>query len=138
MTGPLSLPMWAELGRTFIVAKWQKTNITPGWSLDTFLMYINEQISAFSAWLFMHMPQDIRWFNIKGPTNTTLFTNVMLKKSNFAQLSFFSHVPHYESTSKMDKWCVDLPWLQNQNNPPLQHIGKQSYPKNLRHSSSDL
>ena len=37
------------------------------WSSDTFLMYIHEQISAFSAGLSARMSQNIGWFNIAGP-----------------------------------------------------------------------
>jgi integrase len=37
------------------------------WSSDTFLMYIHEQISAFSAGLSSRMSRDIGWFNIAGP-----------------------------------------------------------------------
>ena len=36
------------------------------WSSDTFLMYIHEQISAFSAGLSAWMSQNIGWFNIAG------------------------------------------------------------------------
>ena len=36
------------------------------WSSDTFLMYIHEQISAFSAGLSSQVSQSIRWFNIAG------------------------------------------------------------------------
>jgi hypothetical protein len=38
------------------------------WSSDTFLMYIHEQISAFSAGLAMQMSTEIGWHNIDGPT----------------------------------------------------------------------
>jgi hypothetical protein len=38
------------------------------WSSDTFLMYIHEQISAFSAGLAMQMSTQIGWHNIDGPT----------------------------------------------------------------------
>jgi hypothetical protein len=38
------------------------------WSSDTFLMYIHEQIAAFSAGLSSRMSQGIGWFNIEGPT----------------------------------------------------------------------
>jgi hypothetical protein len=45
------------------------------WSSDTFLMYIHEQISAFSAGLASKMSTEIGWHNIDGPTlmepNTT-------------------------------------------------------------------
>lgn len=41
------------------------------WSSDTFLMYIHEQISAFSAGLSSRMSRNIGWFNISGPTITT-------------------------------------------------------------------
>jgi hypothetical protein len=41
------------------------------WSSDTYLMYIHEQISAFSAGLSARMSQDIGWFNIEGPTLIT-------------------------------------------------------------------
>jgi hypothetical protein len=37
------------------------------WSSDTFLMYIHEQISAFSAGLSTKMSQGVGWFNIAGP-----------------------------------------------------------------------
>jgi hypothetical protein len=37
------------------------------WSSDTFLMYIHEQISAFSAGLSSRMSQNIGWFNMAGP-----------------------------------------------------------------------
>lgn len=40
------------------------------WSSDTFLMYIHEQISAFSAGLSLKMSTDIAWHNIDGPTLT--------------------------------------------------------------------
>jgi hypothetical protein len=40
------------------------------WSSDTFLMYIHEQISAFSAGLSAQMSKDIGWFNIDGPSVT--------------------------------------------------------------------
>jgi hypothetical protein len=38
------------------------------WSSDTFLMYIHEQISAFSAGLSARMSLDVSWFNMEGPT----------------------------------------------------------------------
>ena len=41
------------------------------WSSDTFLMYIHEQISAFSAGLSAKMSQHIGWFNIAGPSLST-------------------------------------------------------------------
>jgi integrase len=41
------------------------------WSSDTFLMYIHEQISAFSAGISARMSQSIGWFNIEGPTLST-------------------------------------------------------------------
>jgi hypothetical protein len=41
------------------------------WSSDTFLMYIHEQISAFSTGLSARMSQGVGWFNIEGPTLTT-------------------------------------------------------------------
>jgi hypothetical protein len=37
------------------------------WSSDTFLMYIHEQISAFSAGLSSKMSRNIGWFNMEGP-----------------------------------------------------------------------
>ena len=37
------------------------------WSSDTFLMYIHEQISAFSAGLSAKMSQGVGWFNMEGP-----------------------------------------------------------------------
>jgi hypothetical protein len=37
------------------------------WSSDTFLMYIHEQISAFSAGLSAQMSKSVGWFNIAGP-----------------------------------------------------------------------
>ena len=40
------------------------------WSSDTFLMYIHEQISAFSAGLASKMSTEIGWHNIDGPTLT--------------------------------------------------------------------
>jgi hypothetical protein len=40
------------------------------WSSDTFLMYIHEQIAAFSAGLSARMSQGVGWFNIEGPTIT--------------------------------------------------------------------
>jgi hypothetical protein len=40
------------------------------WSSNTFLMYIHEQITAFSAGLSARMSQGVSWFNIKGPTLT--------------------------------------------------------------------
>jgi hypothetical protein len=40
------------------------------WSSDTFLMYIHEQISAFSTGLAMKMSTEIGWHNIDGPTLT--------------------------------------------------------------------
>jgi hypothetical protein len=40
------------------------------WSSDTFLMYIHEQISAFSTGLALKMSTDIGWHNIDGPTLT--------------------------------------------------------------------
>jgi hypothetical protein len=45
------------------------------WSSDTFLMYIHEQISAFSAGLSARMSQHIGWFNIAGPSILTTNTN---------------------------------------------------------------
>jgi hypothetical protein len=41
------------------------------WSSDTFLMYIHEQIAAFSAGLSTRMSQGVGWFNIEGPTLQT-------------------------------------------------------------------
>ena len=41
------------------------------WSSDTFLMYIHEQISAFSTGLSTRMSQHIGWFNIAGPSILT-------------------------------------------------------------------
>jgi hypothetical protein len=41
------------------------------WLSDTFLMYIHEQISAFSAGISARMLQSIGWFNIEGPTLLT-------------------------------------------------------------------
>jgi hypothetical protein len=38
------------------------------WSSDTFLMYIHEQISAFSIGLATKMSTEIGWHNIDGPT----------------------------------------------------------------------
>jgi hypothetical protein len=38
------------------------------WSSDTFLMYIHEQISAFSKGISTAMSTDIAWHNIAGPT----------------------------------------------------------------------
>jgi hypothetical protein len=38
------------------------------WSSDTFLMYIHEQIAAFSAGLSSKMSRHIGWFNMEGPT----------------------------------------------------------------------
>jgi hypothetical protein len=40
------------------------------WSSDTFLMYIHEQISAFSSGLARTMSKEIGWHNIDGPTIT--------------------------------------------------------------------
>jgi hypothetical protein len=40
------------------------------WSLDTFLMYIHEKISAFFAGLALRMSTNIAWHNIDGPTLT--------------------------------------------------------------------
>jgi hypothetical protein len=40
------------------------------WSFDTFLMYIHEQISAFSSGLASKMSTEIGWHNIDGPTLT--------------------------------------------------------------------
>ena len=40
------------------------------WSSDTFLMYIHEQISAFSSGLASKMSTEIGWHNIDGPTLT--------------------------------------------------------------------
>ena len=40
------------------------------WSSDTFLMYIHEQISAFSSGLSIKMSKEIKWHNIDGPTLT--------------------------------------------------------------------
>jgi hypothetical protein len=37
------------------------------WSSDTFLMYIHEQISAFSLGLARKMSTEIGWHNIDGP-----------------------------------------------------------------------
>jgi len=45
------------------------------WSSDTFLMYIHEQISAFSVGLSAQMSKDIGWFNIDGPRVTRPRTN---------------------------------------------------------------
>jgi hypothetical protein len=41
------------------------------WSSDTFLMYIHEQIAAFSAGLLAKMSRQIGWFNMEGPTITS-------------------------------------------------------------------
>jgi hypothetical protein len=41
------------------------------WSSDTFLMYIHEQISTFSAGLSAKMSKSVGWFNIEGPTLIT-------------------------------------------------------------------
>jgi len=38
------------------------------WSSDTFLMYIHEQISAFSSGISEKMSTEIGWHNIEGPT----------------------------------------------------------------------
>lgn len=38
------------------------------WSSDTFLMYIHEQVSAFSAGLSKKMAKEIGWHNIEGPS----------------------------------------------------------------------
>jgi hypothetical protein len=38
------------------------------WSSDTFLMYIHEKISAFSAGVSKKMPTNIKFHNIAGPT----------------------------------------------------------------------
>jgi hypothetical protein len=38
------------------------------WSSDTFLMYIHEQISAFSAGVSKKMTNNIQFHNIAGPT----------------------------------------------------------------------
>jgi len=38
------------------------------WSSDTFLMYIHEQISAFSLGVSKKMSTEIGWHNIEGPT----------------------------------------------------------------------
>ena len=40
------------------------------WSSDTFLMYIHEQISAFSEGVSTRMGQRIGWRSIAGPTVT--------------------------------------------------------------------
>lgn len=40
------------------------------WSSDTFLMYIHEQISAFSAGISKKMATEIGWQNIEGPIFT--------------------------------------------------------------------
>ena len=40
------------------------------WSSDTFLMYIHEQISAFSYGLSTKMSKEIGFHNIDGPTLT--------------------------------------------------------------------
>jgi hypothetical protein len=37
------------------------------WSSDTFLMYIHEQIAAFSKGISKRMSTEIEWQNIKGP-----------------------------------------------------------------------
>jgi hypothetical protein len=37
------------------------------WSSDTFLMYIHEQISAFSSGISKKMSTEIGWHNIEGP-----------------------------------------------------------------------
>ena len=37
------------------------------WSSDTFLMYIHEQISAFSVGVSKKMAKEIGWHNIEGP-----------------------------------------------------------------------
>jgi hypothetical protein len=41
------------------------------WTSNTFLMYIHEQISAFSAGLLARMSKGVGWLNIKGPTLIT-------------------------------------------------------------------
>jgi integrase len=38
------------------------------WSSDTFLMYIHEQIAAFSAGISKRMSRHIPFLNLKGPT----------------------------------------------------------------------
>ena len=38
------------------------------WSSDTFLMYIHEQIAAFSKGMSTAMSTNIEWRNIAGPT----------------------------------------------------------------------
>jgi len=38
------------------------------WSSDTFLMYIHEQIAAFSDGISKKMSTEIGWHNIEGPT----------------------------------------------------------------------
>ena len=38
------------------------------WSSDTFLMYIHEQIAAFSSGISKRMSQNIPFINLKGPT----------------------------------------------------------------------
>lgn len=38
------------------------------WSSDTFLMYIHEQIAAFSSGISRKMSTKIRWHNLEGPT----------------------------------------------------------------------
>ena len=40
------------------------------WSSDTFLMYIHEQIAAFSAGLSKKMSRQTGWFNMEGPSIT--------------------------------------------------------------------
>jgi hypothetical protein len=38
------------------------------WSSDTFLMYIHEQIAAFSTGISKRMSRHIPFINLKGPT----------------------------------------------------------------------
>jgi integrase len=38
------------------------------WSSDTFLMYIHEQVSAFSVGISQKMATQIGWHNIEGPS----------------------------------------------------------------------
>ena len=40
------------------------------WSSDTFLMYIHEQISAFSTGVSKKMATEIGWHNVEGPVVT--------------------------------------------------------------------
>ena len=47
---------------------WDKICKQGHWSTDTFLMYIHEQISAFSIRLAQKMSMEIGWHNIDGPS----------------------------------------------------------------------